>query len=143
MILWWSHSATLKQSPWLSVSSKGVPSQCQTIFRQILLWNKFCFPSELVCYFVFYNLSSLCSSLCRRSFSSSRSNMISHCVRYCSIGSSGNEVCKALMPPRSAPPYGAKKIKKKKKKKLPLLLSSKFKQQRLCYLKLSLRYFKA
>lgn len=110
---------------------------------QILLWNKFCFPSELVCYFVYYNLSSLCSSLCRRSFSSSRSNMISHCVRYCSIGFSGNEVCKALMPPRSAPPYGTKEIKKKKIRKIPLLLSSKFKQQRRCYLKFSLTYFKA
>lgn len=88
------------------------------------------FATELFCYIAYYNLSSLCSSLCRRSCSSSRSNMSSHCVRYCAIGFSGNEVCKALMPPRSAPPYVTKEIKKKNRK-LSFLFHTKFKQQRL------------
>lgn len=88
-----------------------------SIFRPSpdIIVKQFFFTIELFCYFAYYNLSSLCSSLCRRSCSSSRSNMSSHCVRYCAIGFSGNEVCKALIPPRSAPPYVTKEIKKKKK----------------------------
>lgn len=79
-----------------------------------ILVKQFFFAIELFCYFAYYNLSSLCSSFCRRSCSPSRSNMSSHCVRYCAIGFSGNEVCKALIPPRSAPPYVTKEREKKR-----------------------------
>lgn len=89
-----------------------------SIFRHSpgIIVKQFFFSVELFCYSAYSNLSSLCSSLCRRSCSSSRSRMSSHCARYCAIGFSGKEVCKALMAPRSAPPWITRRDLKKKKK---------------------------
>lgn len=145
MTLWWSQSATLKHFPSLSMSSKEqVPSQCQILFLgplQILSNNSFRY------YFVnnsaYFSLSSLCSSLCRSSCSSSRSSTSSHCVRYCAIGSSGNDVCKALMPPRSAHPYVIKEMKKKKKGSYTYYSAPKLHSRGHSIQKFFLRSFKA
>lgn len=104
-------------------SKEQVPSQCQILFLgplQILSHKSF--RDYFVNNSAYFNLSSLCNSLCRSSCSSSRSSTSSHCVRYCATGSSGNEVCKALMPPKSAPPCVTKETKKKKKKAAILII---------------------
>lgn len=146
MILRWSQSATLKQSPCLSMSSKEqVPSQCQILFLdplQILLSNNF---FSLLNYFVTSHIITcqVFVALCAEDLAAPVAPIWVHtvfgtvpldflemrCVRHWCL----REV---------HPPMSPKRLKKKKSK-LSLLFSTKFKHQGQFYTKLFLRYFKA